>query len=79
MKMIVGWLIFMFPFTLAFGIIGCLFLNSYSGNFKTLLNALATMVIHGYLRPNELRIEVQKSPDRTFLDFYQVGYTFAGI
>ena len=77
--MIFGWFMFIIPFTFAFGIIGCLFLNSYSNNFKTFISSITTMVVQGYLKPNELRIEVQKSPDRPFLDFYQVGYTFAGI
>ena len=39
---------------------------------------MMTLVIHGYLKPNDLRAELEKSPETQFINIYQTIYTFVG-
>ena len=39
---------------------------------------MVTLVIHGYLKPNDLRTELEKSPETQFISLYSLIYTFAG-
>ena len=52
--------------------------NILSPNFKDLFNSMVTLVIHGYLKPNDLRTELEKSPETQFISLYSLIYTFAG-
>ena len=51
----------------------------FSPNFKDLFNSMVTLVIHGYLKPNDLRTELEKSPETQFISLYSLIYTFAGM
>lgn len=68
----------MFPFTISFGIVGCIFLNNYSPNFRDFGHSITTLIIHGYLKPNDLRAETLKSPETDFVEFFQTLYTLLG-
>ena len=35
-------------------------------------------MIHGYLKPNDLRQETEKGSDKSFIAFYQTVYTLTG-
>ena len=50
--------------------------SDFSPNFKDLFNSMMTLVIHGYLKPNDLRAELEKSPESQFINIYQTIYTF---
>ena len=68
----------MLPFTISFGIVGCIFLNNYSPNFRDFGHSIITLIIHGYLKPNDLRAETLKSPETDFVEFFQTLYTLLG-
>jgi len=39
---------------------------------------VTTLIIHGYLKPNDLRAETLKSPEYYFIEFFQTTYTLTG-
>ena len=69
----------MLPFTISFGIVGTLFLNNYSRNFRTFGQSVITLIVHGYLKPNDLRTETLKSPETDLVEFFTTAYTFLGV
>ena len=78
MKLMIGWLLFMIPLTLGFGTVGSLFLSDYSASFRNLFKSCESLVVFGYLKPNDLRIETEKSADTIFLKIYHGVYGLTG-
>ena len=39
---------------------------------------MMTLLVHGFLKPNELREEMKKSPEYQFIDLYQTMFTVLG-
>ena len=78
MTTFIGWLLFMIPITLSYSIVGVIFLSNHSANFRNVQESLTTLIIHGYLKPNDLRAETLKSPEYYFIEFFQTTYTMTG-
>ena len=68
-----GWMIFMVPFTFAYGMVGMVYLNSYSPEFQTLPRAVVALIVFGYLKPSDLKHEAQKSRSGV-MNLFQISY-----
>ena len=52
--------------------------NYFSASFKNLYKSCESLVIFGYLKPNDLRIETEKSGETIFLKIYHGIYGLIG-
>ena len=50
----------------------------FSESFKNLYKSCESLVIFGYLKPNDLRIETEKSGETIFLKIYHGIYGLTG-
>ena len=50
----------------------------FSASFKNLYKSCESLIIFGYLKPNELRIETEKSDETNFLSIYHGIYGLTG-
>ena len=63
----------MVPFTFAYGMVGMVYLNSYSSEYQTLPRSVMALIVFGYLKPSDLKNEAQKSHNG-FMNIYQISY-----
>ncbi|CBY33004.1 unnamed protein product [Oikopleura dioica] len=70
---------FMIPITVAFALVGMVFLNSYSARFKSFGDSVISLMVFGYLKPNDLKPIMEKGEAVSFLRIYHIGYLVVAI
>ena len=52
---------------------------NFSASFKNLYKSCESLIVFGYLKPNDLRIETEKSGENEFLSIYHGIYGLTGL
>jgi len=55
------------------------FLNSYSARFKSFGDSVISLMVFGYLKPNDLKPIMEKGEAVSFLRIYHIGYLVVAI
>ena len=55
------------------------YLNSYSDRFKSFGDSVVSLMVFGYLKPNDLKPIVEKGEAVFFLRIYHIGYLIVAI
>lgn len=56
-----------------------IFLNSYSARFKSFGDSVISLMVFGYLKPNDLKPIMEKGEAVSFLRIYHIGYLVVAI
>ena len=55
------------------------YLNSYSARFKSLGDSVVSLMVFGYLKPNDLMPIMEKGEAVSFLRVYHIGYLIVAV